>query len=162
MRGAESDATLRASVSFDSEEGTPRIRPEICQGADRKPVYEIRDVDDFVGFVQKQGFRTQVARPRIDLALVDVSGGVLTAPLRFRVAILPTPGKAGRELHDALLQHGEGAWGVRRANLAVLAPKAERASVLDFAVRSRLACWGVLTIAALDDAFVVPGGYLEP
>jgi hypothetical protein len=28
-------------------------------------------------------------------------------------------------------------------------------------VKTKLACWGVLTMSARDDDFVVPGGYTE-
>jgi hypothetical protein len=33
--------------------------------------------------------------------------------------------------------------------------------MLAFALKTRLACWGVLTVAGRDDDFVVPGGYTE-
>lgn len=158
VRAAGSDTSTGAWASGE----TWRLSPTACDGVDRTPVYETRDVDDLVSFLTKQGFQARVVRPRVDLALVEVSGGILEQPLPLRVAILPVRGKAGRELHDALLEHGEGAWGVHRGNLAVLAPKGEVSSVVTFAARSKLACWGVLTVAALDDAFVVPGGYVEP
>jgi hypothetical protein len=50
---------------------------------------------------------------------------------------------------------------VHRGNLAVLAPIGSMDQILEFAGRTKLACWGVLTVAARDDDFVVPGGYME-
>ena len=43
-------------------------------------------------------------------------------------------------------------------------PRPHRGSmgqILELAGKTKLACWGVLTVAARDDNFVVPGGYLE-
>jgi len=69
--------------------------------------------------------------------------------------------QAGSELHEALLQHGEGAWGVHRSNLAALIPTGPYTEALAFAAKTKLACWGVFTAAGTDDTFVVPGGYFE-
>jgi hypothetical protein len=60
-----------------------------------------------------------------------------------------------------LLEHGSGAWGVHRSNLAVLGPAGSHADDVTFAAKTKLACWGVFTIAGRDDTFVVPGGYTE-
>jgi hypothetical protein len=102
-----------------------------------------------------------VSRARLDLAYADVEGTIAGRSLRFRIAILPNAGAAGRELHEALLQHGEGWWGVHRSNLAVLAPPGTLADTVIFAARTRLACWGVVTVAGRDDTYVIPGGYTE-
>ena len=61
----------------------------------------------------------------------------------------------------SLLQHGPGWWGVRRANLAVLAPKTSLHDAAAFALKFKLVCWGMFTIAGNDDAYVVPGPYAE-
>ena len=37
----------------------------------------------------------------------------------------------------------------------------EVGNIMAFAERTKLACWGVLTVAGPDDAMVVPGGYRE-
>ena len=52
-------------------------------------------------------------------------------------------------------------WGVHRSNLAVLGPAGDPSDTITFAAVTKLACWGVFTIAETDDAFVVPGGYTE-
>ncbi|MDF2698430.1 MAG: hypothetical protein K0S65_6814, partial [Labilithrix sp.] len=54
-----------------------------------------------------------------------------------------------------------GSWGIHRANIAVLAPPGSVPDILAFVGKTKLACWGVLTVAGRDDAFVVPGGYRE-
>jgi hypothetical protein len=140
--------------------GSMRLRPSVCKGVDLRPDYGRLDADAFVEFLKSHGFAAQVVRARADLAYVDVRLGT-SAPARFRVAVLDAPGLAGRELHEALLQHGEGAWGLHRANLAVLAPNAPLDDIVVLAANTKLACWGVLTIAGHDDTYVVPGGYAE-
>src|SRR5205823_3175455 len=115
---------------------------------------------ELVRFLTAHGYESKTVRARSDLVYVDVLNAG-DHPVRLRVAILPDPPAAGKELHQAILQHGEGSWGVHRSNLAVLAPIGEPSEVVAFAVKTKLACWGVLTMAGLDDTFVVPGGYLE-
>ena len=34
-------------------------------------------------------------------------------------------------------------------------------AILDFAIKTKLACWGVLSVSGRDDDFVEPGGYSE-
>jgi hypothetical protein len=60
-----------------------------------------------------------------------------------------------------MLQHGAGSWGVRRSNLAVLGPIGTMQDDLAFAGKTKLACWGVFSMAGRDDTFAVPGGYRE-
>lgn len=140
--------------------GAMRLRPSVCKGIDLHPDYGHLDADAFVAFLKARGFAAQVVQARADLVYVDANLGT-PAPVRFRVAILDAPGAAGRELHEALLQHGEGSWGLHRANLAVLAPNAPLADVVTLSASTKLACWGVMTIAGHDDTYVVPGGYAE-
>ena len=68
---------------------------------------------------------------------------------------------ASADLHQSLLEHGPGWWGVRRSNLAVLAPKTSLSTALAFAIKYKLPCWGMFTYGGLDDAYVVPGPYGE-
>ena len=69
--------------------------------------------------------------------------------------------EAGRELAEAIAQHGPGSWGVHRSNIAVLGPLGDTDHDLAFAARVKLVCWGVFTIAGQDDTVVIPGGYRE-
>ena len=141
--------------------GAVRFRPEVCRGIDVHPPDRPLDADDFVAFAKSQGLDTRIVQARQDLVFVDITNAGTAAPIRFRVAITQSPGAAGHELHTALLQHGEGTWGLQRSNLAVLAPPAPADDVVVLAAKARLACWGVLMIAGHDDTFVVPGGYTE-
>ncbi len=142
--------------------GAARIKPEVCRDvAENKPESNPLDENALVGFLQRQGFHTKLVRARSDLAYIDITDAGGSEPVRLRVAILPSPHAAGSDLHHAILQHGPGSWGVHRANLAVLAPIGSVDQIVEFAGRTKLACWGVLTVAARDDDFVVPGGYME-
>jgi len=114
-----------------------------------------------VTFLSAHGFQSQTVRARSDLLYVDVTNAA-DHPVRMRVAILPNAPAAGRDLHEAILQHGTGSWGVHRGNLAVLAPIGDPDEIVSFAAKTKLACWGVLTLAGRDDTFVTPGGYFEP
>jgi hypothetical protein len=92
---------------------------------------------------------------------IDVVNAGGEIPARLRVAVLPNAQLAGRELHEALLEHGPGSWGVHRSNLAVLAPIGSPDQVVAFATKTQLACWGVITTSGRDDTFVITGGYTE-
>lgn len=140
---------------------TARLKPEVCRDTpEDKPETGMLDASDLVSFLERQGLHATVTRERPDLVYVDLSG-VSNDPIRLRVAILPSAYAAGNDLHHAILQHGPGSWGVHRSNLAVLAPIGSMDQILELAGRTKLACWGVLTVAGLDDDFVVPGGYME-
>jgi hypothetical protein len=145
----------------DVELGQVRLRREVCRDVDLHPVGRPIDVDDFVAFLKGQNVETRLIRARQDLVFVELVNAGTAAPVRFRVAILPSAAAAGHELHTALLQHGRGAWGLHRGNLAVLGPPGSPDEVVVMAGRFHLACWGVLMIAGHDDTFVVPGGYTE-
>jgi len=153
-------------VSFSGEPsgaslGEVRLAQDVCKGVDLKPVGRPLDADAFEAFVKAQGLETRTIRARADLVFVDVVNAGTSAPVRFRVAVLDTAGAAGHELHGALLQHGEGSWGLQRGNLAVLAPTGSIDDIVVMASKLRLACWGTLMIAGHDDTYVVPGGYTE-
>jgi hypothetical protein len=162
-------ATAPGSSHVQAPDGSPsavvaggvRLRASVCEGVDLRPDHRLLEAEEFIRFVRAQGLEVRVATDRGDLVYADVINAGTQNALRFRVAVLPDAGAAGRDLHLALLQHGSGAWGVHRANLAVLAPAGSLDDVVGFAARSKLACWGVLTVAGLDDTFVIPGGYTE-
>jgi hypothetical protein len=144
-----------------AEPGRVRFTPGLCSEDERRTEEGLLDVDTFLAFLRAQGVEARVMGLRGDLSMVEARAGT-EAPVRFRVAVLPSPGAAGQELHKALLEHGLGAWGVRRANLAILvASPAPFEDVIVFASRTKLACWGALAVAGLDDVYVVPGGYFE-
>lgn len=164
IQGAPSSSTY--VESFDHRPtsaalGAMRLRPDVCTAIDLRPVGRPLEAEDFAAFARTQGLDARIVRARADLVFVDIVNGGTSAPVRFRVAVLDTPGAAARELHVALLQHGGGTWGLQRGNLAVLAPIATVDDAVTFAAKWRLACWGVLMIAGLDDTYVVPGGYAE-
>ncbi|HET9958727.1 MAG TPA: hypothetical protein VFQ61_29745 [Polyangiaceae bacterium] len=138
-----------------------RFRPELCQGEDLRPETATLDELHLVRFLEKQGIDVRVERPRADLTYLLISGQGTQTPIRVRVAILTDADAAGRELHEAMLQHGPGSWGVHRSNLAVLGPIGEPADNMTFAAKTKLACWGVFSVTGTDDAFTVPGAYRE-
>ncbi len=161
--GVRADGSARGSGPVSNGEGLGaglRLAPEVCKDEPLKPDVSRLDEESFVAFLRAhgvEGFRR--VRARSDLVYVDVGQGGKT--VRFRIAILKSPEEAGHELHEAMLEHGPGSWGVHRSNLAVLAPSAPLGDVLSFVNETKLACWGVLTYTGLDDTFVVPGGYTE-
>jgi hypothetical protein len=124
-------------------------------------VYGKLPVGDLESFLTRQGFQVRAGHARRDLVYLDVSGNGFHEH-RLRVAILDDNAQAGRELHEAILEHGPGAWGVHRGNLAVLAPIGSVSQVVFFSTRSKLACWGEVMVAGRDDTFVLAGGYREP
>jgi hypothetical protein len=139
--------------------GETRLKPSLCEGETVRPEYSPLNETSLVSFLAAHGYPSTVVRARGDLVYVDVTDG--SHPVRLRVAILPDPPAAGRDLHEAILEHGPGSWGVHRSNLAVLAPIGSGSEVIAFAGKTKLACWGVLTMAGRDDTFVIPGGYTE-
>ncbi|HEY3816635.1 MAG TPA: hypothetical protein VGL81_05665 [Polyangiaceae bacterium] len=142
--------------------GEARLRPELCSGmAENKPDPTRLDENALAAFLQRQGFQTTIIRARADLVYVDVTNAGGDRPVRLRVAVLNDAPAAGADLHKAILEHGSGSWGVHRSNLAVLGPIGDVDQILEFAGKTKLACWGVLTVAGRDDDFVVPGGYME-
>lgn len=141
--------------------GDARLKPSVCEGIDVREESHTLDANDFVAFLRSRGLQAEITEARSNLVYVDVTNAGTSKPLRFRVAILQNAGAAGRDLHVALLQHGHGRWGVHRGNLAVLAPEGTLDDIVAFASRTKLACWGVLTIAGVDDTYVVAGGYAE-
>jgi hypothetical protein len=143
------------------EVGSLMLRREVCDGQDLLPEKQHLDEGDFVRFLERHGGVASVERPRPDLAYVTLPSSAGRAGVRLRVALLANADDAGRELATAIAQHGSGAWGVHRANLAVLGPVLDPAQILVLAGSTKLACWGVFTLASDADVYVVPGGYRE-
>lgn len=136
-----------------------RIKDGACAGYDLAPEQETLTIQSLKSHLNEMGIDYSVQIERDDLHLFDISTGPTKA--RLRVATLPDPRKAGRHLHQALLEHGSGYWGVHRSNLAVLGPQTSTKDAVQFAASTGLACWGVLTMAGRDDSFAIPGGYFE-
>ena len=138
-----------------------QFKASLCDAEPTKPEHARLTENDLVQFLVRQHLDVRIDRPRADLVYLIINGAGTENPVRVRVAILDTADQAGSELHQALLQHGEGAWGVHRSNLAALVPVGPYNEALAFAAKTKLACWGVFTAAGTDDTFVVPGGYFE-
>ena len=140
---------------------TVRFKPGLCDGEDLRPDGRQLNEAALIQFLNKQRLDVRLERPRADLVYLNVSGAGTESPVRLRVAILKNADDAGGELHAALLQHGQGSWGVRRSNLAVLGPIGSLPDDLTFAAKTKLSCWGMFMVAGRDDAYSVPGGYRE-
>jgi hypothetical protein len=139
-----------------------RLRPSVCSDVDVRPEYAALDEQSIVAFLKARGLPTRVEKARSDLFYVETQiNPDRDEWVRLRVAILPSAAQAGQELHHAILEHGPGSWGIHRSNLAVLAPIGSVDDILAFSAKTKLACWGVLTLAGRDDDFAVPGGYRE-
>jgi len=137
------------------------LPPAVCSGIDLQPASTALDERAIIDFLKAQGIQTRTEQKRGDLVYVEALDPQTNKWIRLRVAILGSSMLAGRELHDAMLQHKKGSWGIHRSNLAVLGPVSDVEAIRSFATKTKLACWGVLTIAASDEAVVVPGGYRE-
>ncbi len=142
-------------------------RPDVCAKVDLHPEYKMLNETSLVAFLHDQQLDARVERqpveankPGLVFVFVTVPGAAQPVPLR--VAILPSSDEAGKDLYDALLQRGSGSWGVHRANLAVLGPYGDPEDNLQFAAKTRLACWGTFTVSSDGDAAVIQGGYAEP
>lgn len=142
--------------------GAFKFSPNICQGMDVHAQTAPLTADDFSVFLEKQGMKVTPLSARPDLYWYDFPNGQDKGKVRARLAILSSPALAAKDLHDSVLDHGPGWWGVRRSNLALLMPKAGLGEALGFAVKHKLMCWGIFTYAGRDDAYVVPGPYSEP
>jgi hypothetical protein len=154
-------ATARAGSIPDTAQDGVRFKPEICNGEDLRPDGKLLDEGHLIQFLSKQQYDVRVERPRSDLIYLNVTGAGTENPVRLRVAILKSSDEAGRELHEAILQHGPGSWGVRRSNLAVLGPIGSLQDDLTFAAKTKLSCWGMFMTAGRDDTYSVPGAYRE-
>lgn len=139
--------------------GNLRWKAEVCKDEPLQPEFALLTEQSMVQYLKKQNYQVRTVQARGDLVYIDVAkDGTI---VRLRVAILKSAHEAGRELHDAMHEHGPGSWGVHRSNLAVLGPVGSLRQVLAFVADTKLACWGVFTATGRDDNFVIPGGYRE-
>jgi hypothetical protein len=151
-----------AQIEGPMTPGAMRLKPSLCDGIDVQPDYTNLDERSVVDFLKKRGFPVRTVRARSDLVYVELQlNPDRDEWVRLRVAILQSAPQAGAELHRAELEHGTDSWGVHRSNLAVLGPAGDVGDIVAFHARTKLACWGVLSIAGRDDDFAVPGGYRE-
>jgi hypothetical protein len=152
---------------YDSQRDAPEMlgalvfREQVCAGRELDPEYSPLDENDLSRFLERQQISVSVERPRTDLAYLLVDDRRTQKPARLRVAILGNADEAGRELAEALVEHGEGSWGVHRSNLAVLGPVGDPTHDLAFAAEIGLVCWGIFTVRGRGDTFVIPGAYRE-
>jgi hypothetical protein len=140
-----------------------KIAPKTCEGIDTRMVTGPLDQEDLSRFFAGRGVTLKPKKARDDLWWYEfkASDDAGAGSVRLRVAILKDRNGAAKDLHDSLLQHGPGWWGVRRGNLAVLAPRTSLSEALRFAVKYKLVCWGMFSYAGADDVYVVAGGYSE-
>jgi hypothetical protein len=136
-----------------------RVSPEACEGYDLTPEHKPLDQSRLRAHLDSVGIEYTVQLERDDLHIFRVRVDNQEASLR--VATLKSATEAGRHLHEALLEHGKGYWGVHRGNVAVLAPAGSPPDAIGFAQRTGLLCWGVFTQAGRDDNFAIPGAYFE-
>ncbi len=144
-------------------EGNFKFGPKTCEGIDTRHVTGPLDHEDLTRFFAARGQEQKPKRARDDLWWYEfpASDDPADGTARLRLAILKDRNGAAKDLHDSLLQHGPGWWGVRRGNLALLAPRASLSDALRFAIKYRLVCWGSFTYTGADDVFVIAGGYNE-
>jgi hypothetical protein len=140
-----------------------KIAPQACEKIDTHTATSKLNQEDFTRFLESQGLKIEPRKARDNLYWYDFPNGE-KAPknfVRLRLAVLEDAVHASADLHQSILEHGPGWWGVRRSNLAVLAPKTGLSEALAFALKHKLPCWGIFTYGGLDDAYVIPGPYGE-
>lgn len=158
---ARAYATSRTGEAPSADPDGLRFKSGLCSGEDLRPDGRVLSEANLIEFLARQQLDVRVERPRSDLIYLSVTGAGTDAPVRLRVAVLKSAAEAGRELHEAILQHGPGSWGVHRSNLAVLGPIGSVPDDLTFAAKTKLTCWGMFIVAGRDDTYAVPGGYRE-
>jgi hypothetical protein len=141
--------------------GRFKIKSSACADLDTSPVSAKLAQHDFTRFLEAQGVQKPFIKARGNLYWYDLPGDDKDEKVRLRLAVLDSPDEAADELHRSLLEHGPGWWGIRRSNLAVLAPKAGVTEAMAFALKYKLVCWGVFAMTDVDDVYVVPGPYAE-
>jgi hypothetical protein len=140
-----------------------KIKPGVCKDIDTHPITQTLTPDDLTRFLEARGIKVTPKKARGNLYWYEFANGEDPPDnvVRLRLAVLPTASAAADDLHRSLLEHGPGWWGLRRSNLAVLAPGSDVEGALAFALSRKLVCWGMFTMADADDAYVVPGPYTE-
>jgi len=157
-------STPGISVSQQLEHGDGlshiRLRHDVCADVPLAPEVGQLSFESVVAFLRARGFETKSATARADLQYIDVPVDAKHS-VHLRVAVLPSAARAGEDLHEGMTRQGTGSWGVHRGNVAILGPVGHVDDIVAFAAKTRLACWGVLSIQDGDDTITVPGGYLE-
>lgn len=140
----------------------------VCPRAELRPESRALDEESLLSFLKAEGLSARAQREPVEPGrppLVFIFVEETRAPLNavpLRVAILPSADAAGRALDEALQERGDGAWGLRRSNLAILGPPADPHDAIAFVARSNLACWGTFMFRESGATVVMPGAYLEP
>ena len=101
-----------------------KIAPDACKGIDTHPITQPLSQEDFTRFLEAQGLKIEPKKARDNLYWYEFPNGK-SGPdnfVRLRLAVLDNQPGAVADLHASLLEHGPGWWGVRRSNLAILAP----------------------------------------
>jgi len=141
--------------------GSFKVAGPACQGIDTHPIKSKLTQDDFTRFLEAQQIPKPPVKARGNLYWYDFPGDKAEDSVRLRLAVLDTPEEAADELHKSLLDHGPGWWGIRRSNLAILAPRGGLAAAVAFALKYKLPCWGIMSVTHVDDVYVIPGPYTE-
>jgi hypothetical protein len=161
------------SVASPDPDGEASIRPngfvikdDVCKDIDTHAVTQKLSPEDFARYLESRGLKIEPRKARDNLYWFDFPSGEAKdgekAPfVRLRLAVLRDQFSASRDLHESLLDHGPGWWGLRRSNLAILAPKADLSTALGFALKHKLVCWGMFAYSGTEDVYVVPGPYTQ-
>lgn len=162
---ATQDTDLERFIEEPPVDGGPgpgnlRFKPEVCQGIDLHPARDYLGVDDLTSFLESRSipYSKRPLRPNLVIVKIQAKNA---KDLELRVAILDSAVDAASELDDALLEHGQGSWGLHRGNLSVLGPIGSVEDIIGVTATTGLACWGSLLIEGRDDTFAIGGGYIE-
>jgi len=142
------------------------IKDDVCKDIDTHPLTQKLTPDDFARYMETQGIKVEPKKARDNLYWFDFPTGEAKEGepppfVRLRLAVLDDHFAASRDLQESLLDHGPGWWGLRRSNLAILAPRTSLSEALAFSLKYKLVCWGMFEYAGTDDVYVVPGPYTE-
>jgi hypothetical protein len=142
------------------------IKDDVCKDIDTHPITQRLTPEDFARFLETQGIKIEPRKARDNLYWFDFPTGEAKDGepppfLRLRLAVLDDHFAATRDLQESLLDHGPGWWGLRRSNLAILAPKTSLSEGVAFAIKHKLVCWGMFAYTGTDDVYVVPGPYTQ-
>lgn len=142
------------------------IKEDACKDIDTHPITQKLSPDDFARYLETQGLKIEPRKARDNLYWFDFPTGEgkdseKNKFVRLRLAVLRDQFAASRDLHESLLDHGPGWWGLRRSNLAILAPKTDLSTALGFALKHKLVCWGMFAYSGTEDVYVVPGPYTQ-
>lgn len=161
------------SVASPDQDGDPSIslngfviKDDVCKDIDTHPITQKLSPDDFARYLEARGIKIEPRKARDNLYWFDFPSGEAKDGepppfVRLRLAVLRDQFAASRDLHESLLDHGPGWWGLRRSNLAILAPKTDLSTALGFALKHKLVCWGMFAYSGTEDIYVVPGPYTQ-